>query len=96
MRTLDYTDPAGRLRRVQLPDSAGDEEVELGIPVGPPDLEPLGLPEPLAVRLNNELHRRGLFAQRDVLARKGELIAAWQAALKVDAMELARLYAGET
>lgn len=95
MRTLDYTDGKGRNWRVQLPDDAGDDEVDLGVPVGPPDLEPLGLPEPLAIRLHNELYHRGIFSKRDAMARGPELIAAWQTALKVDAMTLARLYAGE-
>lgn len=95
MRTLDYTDALGRHWRVQLPDDAGDDEVDLGVPVGPPDLEPLGLPEPLAIRLHNELWHRGILTKRDAQARSTELIAAWQAALKVDAMTLARLFAGE-
>lgn len=96
MRQLDFTDRAGRTWRVELPDNVGDDQAHLGIPIGPPDLTRLGLPEPLAIRLHNELWGRGLFTQRDVLARRGELVAAWQAALRVDAMEVARLYAGET
>lgn len=99
MRTLDFTDLKGRHWRVQLPDDAGDDEVDLGVPVGPPDLEPLALakgwPESFAVRLHNELWHRGLLTKRDAQARSSELIGAFMAALKADAMDVARLYAGE-
>ena len=95
MRTLDYTDRLGFVLRVQLPDDASDEDAELGIPLGPPSLEPLDLPIELERRLHAELVRRGLFTYNDVLRHKGELIAAWQTALTVDAMRLMSLYAGD-
>lgn len=58
----------------------------MGIPVGPPDVvDALGIPEPLATRLHNQLHRRGLFTLADARRKQGGLLGALQAALKVDA-----------
>ena len=95
MRPVDYTDPAGYTRRVLLPDDASDSDAALGVPLGPPDLDPLGLPIPLERRLNRELVNRGLFTYNDVLKHPGELKAAWQAALGVDSSRLMSLYAGD-
>lgn len=95
MRTVDYTDPAGYTRRVLLPNDASDNDAALGVPLGPPDLEPLGLPIPLERRLHAELVNRGLWTYNDVLKHKQSLFAAWQAALGVDAMRLMSLYAGD-
>lgn len=95
MRTTDYTDPAGYTRRVLLPDDAPDSDAALGVPLGPPDLEPLGLPLALERRLHAELVTRGLFTYNDVLKQRGALFAAWQAALGVDASRLMSLYAGD-
>lgn len=96
MRIVDYTDDTGRKWRVQLPDDVGDEDAALGVPIGPPDLAPLGLPEPLALRLHNALFERGLLTYQDMLKRNREIIAVWQAALNADAMSLMKLYTNET
>lgn len=86
MRTVDWEDERGRRYRVELPEGASDDEADMGIPVGPPDIvDALGLPEPLATRLHNQLHRRGLFTLADVRRKQGGLLGALQAALKVDA-----------
>lgn len=95
MRTIDYRDVRGLMRRVELPDEADDDEVENGILVGPPDLFPLGLPPDLELRLNAELWRRGILTYADVMKRPNELIGIWQAALGVDAMKLMAVFAGE-
>ncbi len=95
MRPLNYTDPAGYTRRVLLPDNAPDSDAALGVVLGPPDLEPLGLPIGLERRLNAELVNRGLFTYNDVLKHPGELKAAWQTALGVDTSRLMSLYAGD-
>ena len=95
MRAVDFTDKLGYTRRVLLPDSASDLEVDLGVPVGPPDLEPLGLPIALERRLHRELVARGLWTYNDVLKRPNELKGAWQSALGVDVSRLMSLYAGD-
>ena len=95
MRQLDLTDARGIQRRIELPAEAEDEESALGILVGPPDLSPLGLPPEMEVRLNAELWKRGLLTLLDVQRKRGELAAAWQAVLKVDAARIMALYAGE-
>lgn len=94
MRQIDSTDARGLQRRIELPDDASDDEINAGILVGPPDLSPLDLPPDLEVRLNAELWNRGLFTYADVLRKRNELLAAWQAVLRVDVTRLMALYAG--
>lgn len=93
MRLVDYTDTKGRKYRVQLPDEASDEEAASGIPVGPPDVvDDLGLPEPIATRLHNQLHSRGLWNYSDVRKRPGAVQGALQSALQVDVQMLAEAF----
>ncbi len=93
MRPVDYTDKQGRNYRVMLPDDAPDEEAPMGIPIGPPDVvDHLGLPEPLATRLHNLLHERGLW-DIATLRKKGNVLrGVWQAALRVDVNRLHQAY----
>lgn len=89
MRELDYTDGAGRTWRVALPDEAPDADAPHGAIVGPPPVvDALGLPEPVATRLHNELHRRGLFRLQDIQRRPGDVQAALQAALRIDVVTI--------
>lgn len=92
MKKVDYTDDNGRRHRVMVPDDCPDDMYPAGIPVGPPSLEPLGLPPEIEVRLHNQLHSRGLFTVRDALRRPGDLQGALQAALKLDVQTLQKLY----
>jgi len=85
LRRATYTDEDGRRWAVMLPESAGDEDAEIGIPVGPPPMEGLSLPECAAVVLHNELHDRGIFTLRDAIRNRPQIQAALMAALKVDA-----------
>ena len=89
MRSVDYADDRGRIFRVMLPDDAPDEEAPMGIPIGPPNVvDHLGLPEPLATRLHNLLHERGIW-DITTLSKKGNvLIGVWQSALRVDVSRL--------
>lgn len=85
MREITYTDAGGRLWLVQLPDGVPDSDAEQGVPVGPPPVaDALGLPEPVATRLHNELARRKLWPLRDVRQRPADVFAALQRALQVD------------
>lgn len=79
---------------VELPDGASDGEAYLGILVGPPYLESLGLPDEVRVRLNRELNARGLITKNDVRNRTGEVFAALQAAFKIDVARVLNLYEG--
>lgn len=92
MRHVVYTDSAGRRTLVWLPDAAPDADAAMGIVVGPPSLERLGLPLGTDVRLHNELFARGLFTKRDVDNNRRDVISALMAALKVDAEMIAQCY----
>lgn len=94
MRRLVYTDGEGRKTIVQIPDGAPESDGAMGILVGPPPLESLGLPLDVEVRLNNELYNRGLFTGQDIKRRTNEVVAAVIAAYKVDAVKIIELYRG--
>lgn len=97
MRQLTYKDADGLNWRVELPEGADDKEAPLGIPVGPPDVRELNLPSELAKRLHFELAGRGLYSYNDVLKAGGirNILAAWQAALQMDASQIMLLYLHE-
>ncbi len=94
-RRVTYTDDAGRRWTVLLPDDKPDSDAPMGIPVGPPSLESLELPEELEVRLHNALHDRGLLTARDIKVRRSHLTGALQSAFRVDIVRVAALYAVE-
>lgn len=94
MREIDYTDVEGRTWRVALPEDAPDSDAAAGIVIGPPFVaELLGLPEPVATRLHNELHRRGLYRLRDVQRRPSDVQAAILAAFRADVVSVCNAYA---
>lgn len=85
LRAIDWQDDLGRNHRTLLPDDAPDEDAPMGIPIGPPDVVGhLGLPEPLATRIHNLLHERGLWSTKEVRANDGALFGVLQSALRVD------------
>lgn len=85
MKVADWEDERGRKYRTKLPDGASNEEAPQGMPVGPPDVvDHIGLPEPIATRLHNLLHKRELFTIDDVRKRPKVLFGVLQMALKVD------------
>jgi len=93
VREVDYQDERGRKYRVRLPDEASDDEAADGVPVGPVEVaDALGLPEPVATRLHNELHRRGLWNLREVKRRPDALLGALQATLNVDVQVLLKAF----
>lgn len=93
-KRITYVDDLGRKFLMELPDSAPDEHASMGIQIGPPNLESLDLPIDLEVRLNNSLYARGLFTERDLNRRRGELLAVWQSVLHVDTTRLVNVYKG--
>jgi len=95
MRQVSYEDIKGRLWMVSLPDGMPDNDASMGIPIGPPSLEPLGLPEEVEVRIHNQLFHRRLFTLRDIKMRRRDVFGALQAALKVDTQSIVNLYMEE-
>ena len=85
MRKVQYKDSDGRLSWRLIPDEAPDSEAIVGAIVGPPPLFVLDLPLEVEVRLNNELFARGIITESDATRRRSEVVAALQAALRVDA-----------
>lgn len=93
MREAQYTDADGLIHAVLLPDQVLDEQAFLGLPIGPPPLDALGLPRALTVRLSNELFFRRVLSEQDAKRRPGDITAALIAALGADAMAIQALYA---
>jgi len=92
MRELSHEDAEGRLWRVRIPDHAPDSDATMGVIVGPPPMDELGLPEEIAIRLHNQLYHRGLFTLKDVERRKGDVVGALHATLKVDVQRIVDIY----
>ena len=86
-----YKDDTGRKWMTLVPQGR-EAEAEIGIPYGPPDTRPLGLSNEIDVRLNNQLFSRRLFKMFDVRKRPQEVVAALQAAYKVDTTRIINLY----
>lgn len=84
MKEVAYTDLSGRSWLVKLPDNASNTDAPLGIPVGPPPLESLGLPEDIEIALHNQLFSRHIFTSRDIKRNRANVVAAIQGALKLD------------
>jgi len=92
MKRASYEDAKGRRWATLLADDMPDEDASLGIPLGPPPVEALGLPEEVEVRLHNELFAREIFTAQDAKRRINDVVAALQAALRVDAGLIIGLY----
>lgn len=92
MRQVSYEDDKGRLWMVSLPDNVPDSDASMGIPIGPPPLESLGLPEDIEVALHNQLFHRGLLTAKDLKKRRGEIISALIHSLSVTGRAIMQLY----
>ena len=89
---VEYVDDDGRKWAVKVPEGEEDN-ANMGIPIGPPDLSELGLPIDVEVRLHNQLYNRGLFTLRDIRGRRqNEIFAAIQSALNVDVSKVTSLF----
>lgn len=88
MRRAIWTDPSGRRWTTEIPDDAPDSDAEIGVPIGPPSLDFLDLPEALAVRLHNALHDRGLLTYEDVRRRRPDVSSAIISAAKLGVGEI--------
>lgn len=92
MRRASYEDSDGRKWAVWLPEGVDDSDASMGLPLGPPSLESLGLPLELEVRLHNNLFDSGLFTWADVKHRRQHLVSAIRAMLSPTTEHLLTLY----
>lgn len=92
MQELTYTDEQGRMWWVQLPPGVPESEAHLGIPIGPPPVDALGLPVELATRLHNELYLRRIFTYAEAVKRQGDVQSAVRSALRLDTERVIALY----
>lgn len=93
MKQVTYTDKDGRRYERLIPDDAPLSHAKMGVPLGPPCLDALGLSSEIQTRLHNQLHARGILTARDAEQRLNEVSAALMAALKVDAVHILDIYA---
>jgi hypothetical protein len=92
-RVTTYIDPDGRKYKVLLPATAPESHARMGVRMGPPPLDGLGLSSEMSVRVHNELFGLGILTYEDVKRRGlGTVTQAIQSALKVDAQAVATLY----
>jgi hypothetical protein len=92
MRRVTYQDDKGRKWDVWLPDGAPDTDAPLGVPIGPPDLSELDLPEHVLLRLHTELYAREIFTANDALKGIAAINAALQASFRVDSQRVQAVY----
>ena len=92
MRQTTYTDSHGRKFEVLLPVDSDNSQARHGLRLGPPDLSPLGLPLDVEVRLNNELHRRGIITLLDANTQLVRIQEAVNQTLRMSAGKIRDLY----
>ena len=88
---IKYEDEEGRKFLVELPEECQDMP-ENGIRIGPPELDELGWPIELEVKMNNQLFDRKLFTEADVRRRPKDIVAAYWAVLRTDVLKIRSLY----
>lgn len=88
---VEYKDKKGFKYRVDVPAEFRDQP-QMGIVIGPPDLESLGLPKKYELILNNQLYDRKLFTWSDVRRRPEEIRAALKAMFRVHELAIISLY----
>lgn len=94
MVKVEYIDEDGLKFMVTIPEEYQDQP-EIGIFLGPPSLDSLGLPKEYEKRLNNQLFDRKLFSWSDVRRRPEEIKAALSATFKLDVLSIMNLYKEE-
>lgn len=91
MKESQYQDKVGRWWKVLVPDNSKGG-ISQGIPIGPPSLEGLGLPESIEIAIHNELFARRIFISVDIKRNRADVLAAIQGALKIDSQKILDLY----
>lgn len=92
MREVSYTDKEGRQWMVSIPDDSPNSYANLGIPIGPPSLQGLELPEHLEVLLHNALFIRKIWTSNDIKHRRAEVVDAVKSVYKADAEKIYAYY----
>lgn len=87
-KKVTYTAPDGRMFYVEVPEDAPEHHYRFGVVLGPPDLKIELDTEQLNVRIHNELYARQLLTLHDLRHRPADVVAAIQAAVRIDAQEL--------
>lgn len=87
--------PDGRKWLRGVPEGAPASDAAIGIPLGPPDLSDLGLPDEIHVRLHNALYDRHVFSYQDARKDPREINSALIAAFRVSVQRILQLYEGE-
>lgn len=95
LKRATYRDETGKFKVTLIPADELEENADRGVPVGPPDLGELGLPEEIEVRLNNELYYRGILTAQDALKHRSDIMSALQATLKLDVESVIHQYVGK-
>ena len=95
MKNVRHTDTTGRIWVTSIPDDAPDRHASMGVPVGPPDISGLELPEPLAVRLHNALVERDILTWRQFRRNRQAVLGALKWALRADIQGLEAIYRAE-
>ena len=88
MKDVSYTDDKGRQWMVSIPDDSPNSDANLGIPIGPPSLQGLNLPEHLEILLHNALFIRKIWTSKDIKHRRAEVIDAIKSVYKTDAEKI--------
>lgn len=93
-RIVTWVDEYGRQQASLLPDHAPDSDAPKGVNMLAVDVDELGIPEPLATKLHNQLVLRELWDWRAVSRKGGReaLHGAFLAMLKGVMVELIQLY----
>ena len=92
MKETTYTDLRGRRWLVKLPEDMPESDANMGIPIGPPSLAELNLPEEIEIALHNQLYSRKIFTAMDVRRKRQDVAAAIAGALKLGTEQILELY----
>lgn len=92
MKDVSYTDNKGRQWMVSIPDDSPNSDANLGIPIGPPSLQGLKLPEHLEILLHNALFIRKIWTSDDIKHRRAKVIDAIKSVYKTDAEKIYAYY----
>lgn len=92
MRETTYIDERGRKWAVLIPDGAQERDAYLGMTIGPPAMDALGLPEEMTTRLHNALFDRRIFTEEQARRHPMDIVSAIRSAIVVDAKSVIALY----
>lgn len=91
---VTWEDTEGRSWLRAIPQGVPEAQAAIGIPIGPPPLDELGLPREIEIRLHNQLYARRIYTAADARDRVGEINSAIMAALRLDVHRILAVYEG--